>query len=544
MISVSAAYCPNCAALLSFEQGRAHVSCAYCEATLVLDTGRVTHRRPQGASGPAALSAEASVEPIAQPDPSLFVRDAPRFRTRIIEQLAPHAAGVSHDLFRTIELEEERFGIVSMRSIASDSKPVAIDLGPAWDMLSESLEDDGDPGLAANLALEELARNPAFQRLECVIAVLDPKRTTALVYTAGASHAALWVSTEEARPILAGTNHQPMERADLAKAGNQFENGRLLSLAAQDLLVIASFGFLNDQGIGSGFPRLMTQTLRDHLGEDPQRIVTLIKNEFWKQREAGYNPAAPLTGDLRIAAVGARLAEIDESAASESLPIETAETRHFQVALLRAPRTGDEAVDGVRFWPLEGDRHALLWLQYDGALPAEILNSAQAGANDVLSRTDHGDFDNARAAGRSAYTRIVSEHSLDPGRFRMLVLHLSDEFKRVQFFARGWKAPITLGARGLRPDAEQQQFDEGGHCTVKDLGRLFFPGSLDYEGNVIQAADLAGRWHGGKSSHLYEALRLHWRTRKCEKALTKIARAASADAGRSNTQGLLLITGM
>ncbi|QDV06029.1 hypothetical protein Poly30_15330 [Planctomycetes bacterium Poly30] len=543
MISVSAAYCPNCAALLSFEPGQGHVSCAYCEASLVLDTGRVTHQRSHGLS-PSTPTPEVSSEPIAQPDPSLFVRDAPRFRTRVIEQLAPEAAGPSIDLFRTIELGEERFGIVSMRCIDSASNPVAMDLEPAWEVVSESLEDDGDPGLAANLALEELARSPAFQRLECVIAVLDPKRTTALVYTAGANHAALWVSTEEARPILAGANHQPLERADLAKASSQFENGRLLSLAAQDLLVIASFGYLNDVGIGSGFPRLMTQTLRDHLGEDPQRIVTLIKNEFWKQRESGHQVAAPLVGDLRIAAVGARLAEIDELEAPETLPIETFESRHFQLALLRAAREDGVTTDGVRFWPLAGDRHALLWLQYDETLPEGALEAARAGADAVLNRTSHGDFDNARAAGRSAYARIAAEHSLDPGRFRMLVLHLSDEFQRVKFFARGWKAPITLGARGLRPDAEQQQFDEGGECTVKDLGRLFFPGSLDYEGNVIRAADFAERWHGGKSSHLYEGLRLHWRTRKSEKALIKLVRAAIADAGRENAQGLMLVTGV
>lgn len=551
MISVSAVYCPNCAALLSFEPGQSHVTCAYCEASLMLDMGRVTHHRSAGAAGdgPAtdpgsAGDGAAAAVPIAQPDPTLFVRDAPRFRTRIIEQLAPPGTADGADLFRTIELENDCFAIVSLRCVDAKSKPVTVPLEPAWEVLAESLGDDGDPGLAANLALEELAGNPAFQRLECVIAVLDPARTTALVYTAGAHHAALWVSTEEARPITAGTNHQPLERADLAKAGSHFENGKLLRLAAQDVLVVASFAYLSDEGIGSNFPRLMTQTLREHLGEDPQRIVTLIKNEFWTQREAGYRVSAPLSGDLRIAAVGARLAEIDASAAAEPLLLETLETRHFHVSLLRAPLSGESTTDGVRGWDLDGDRYAVVWLQFEEALPEAVLASAQAGVDDVLGRTEHGDFDNSRAAGRNALGRIASEHGLDPGRFRMLVLHLSNEHGRVKFFARGWKAPLTLGARGLRPDHEQQQFDEGGECTVKEGARLFFPGRLEYEGNVIKASEFSERWHGGKASHLYEALRLHWRTKKGEKALTKMVRAARADVGSERALDLALVTGV
>ena len=545
MISVSAAYCPNCAALLSFEPGDAHVTCSYCDASLMLDTGRVTHQRGAlGAGVPGAVSRE-SASPIAQPDPSLFVRDATRFRTRIIEQVAADGGAAPPDLFRTVELEEDRFAIVSMRCVDGDSKPVAVDLEAAFETLSESLGDDGDPGLAANLALEELSGNPAFKKLECAIALLDPARTTAVVYSAGTRNAVFWVSTEEGRPIIAGTSHQALERADLARVGSQFDNSKVWSLAAQDLLVFASFAYLTDQSMASNFPRLMTQTLRDHLGEDPQRVVTLIKNGFWEQREARHDAHEPLAGDLRIAAVGARLASVEAAEAAPAPTVEVFKSRHYHVAIQRAEarETGSNALDGARFWPLTGERHALLWMQTDGGLSPEAVDAAKEAVDFILN-SGSGDFDNARAAGRHAIQAVEAAYGLDPAGLSMLVMHLSDEHQRVKFFALGWKAPITLGSRGIKPEHEQQQFDEGGECTIHEHARLFFPGALQYEGNAIKARDFSERWYGGKSSHLYEAMRLHWRTRKSEKALRKFIRAAAADTSHSAAQGLALVTGV
>ncbi len=554
MISVSAAYCPNCAALLSFEPGDAHVTCSYCDASLMMDTGRVTHQRSAparfaAASGGAAQTDPESAAPIAQPNPSLFVRDAARFRTRIIEQVAADGGTAPPDLFRTVELEEDRFAIVSMRCVDGKSNPVPMDLEPAFEVLSESLGDDGDPGLSANLALEELSRNPSFQKLECAIALLDPARTTALVYSAGTRNAVFWVSTEEARPIMAGTNHEALERAHLAKVGSQFDNSKVWSLAAQDLLVFSSFAYLIDEAMGSNFPRLMLETLRQHLGEDPQRIVTLIKNGFWEQRETGREAHEPLAGDLRIAAVGARLAEVDDSGAAPAPNLEVFKSRHYHVAIQRAeipaaePGAESRPLDGVHFWPLSDDRHALLWMQYPDGVTAEALDAAKEAVHGVLGSSS-GDFDNAREAGRRAVDGAMPSFGMDPAKVQMLVLHLSDEYQRVKFFARGWKAPITLGGRGIKPEHEQQQFDEGGECTIHENARLFFPGALGYEGNVIKAQDFSERWYGGKSSHLYEALRLHWRTRKSEKALMKIVRAAAADTSHAGTQGLALVTGV
>lgn len=548
MISVSAAYCPNCAALLSFEPGAQHVTCSYCDASLMMDTGRVTHQRA-GASAGGSGGSQASVEPIVQPDPSLFVRDAPRFRTRIIEQEAPKAGTAPSDLFRTVELEEDRFAIVSLRCVDDESKPMPMDLESAFEVLSESLGDDGDPGLAANLALEELSQKPQFRKLECAIALLDPARTTAQVYSAGTRDAVFWVSTEEARPIVAGTNHRALERADLAKAGSHFDNSKVWSLAAKDLLVFASFGYLTDEAMGSNFPRLMTQTLREHLAEDPQRIVTLIKNGFWEERESGRSADKPLAGDLRIAAVGARLADVDAAEAAPAPTIEVFKTRHYHVAIQRAASPPDAAaeeslsLDGVRLWPLSDDRHGLIWVQSAEGISTEVLDAAQGAAHAVMGSAT-GSFDNAREAGRHAVQAVVATAGLDLSQLKVLVMHLSDEYKRVKFFARGWKAPITLGSRGIKPEYEQQQFDEGGECTIKENGRLFFPGGLAYEGNVIKAQDFSERWYGGKSSHLYEALRLHWRTRKSEKALMKILRAAAADTSSDAVHGLALVTGV
>ena len=551
MISVSAAYCPNCAALLSFEPGQVHVTCSFCDATLMLDLGRVTHRRSamEPKDGRAAQAEPEKAAPIAQPNPSLFVRDVTRFRTRIIEQEAPNGGTAPPDLFRTVELDEDRFAIVSMRCVDAKSSPVTMDLEPAFEVLSESLGDDGDPGLAANLALEELSRNPNFAKLECAIALLDPARATAQVYSAGTRDAVFWVSTEEARPIMAGTNHGALERAHLAKAGSHFDNSKVWSLAAQDLLVFSSFAYLIDGAMGSNFPRLMLETLRQHLGEDPQRIVTLIKNAFWEQRESGRKAHEPLAGDLRIAAVGARLADIDASETGVVPNIEVFKSRRYHVAIQRAeaPAAVGETLatplDGVRFWPLSDDRHGLLWMQYPVGLLPEVLDAAKAAAHGVMG-SKGGDFDNAREAGRQAIDSVVQAFGLEAGSVQMLVMHLSDEHRRVKFFARAWKAPITLGSRGVKPEHEQQQFDGGGECTIHENARLFFPGALEYEGNVIKAQDFSERWYGGKSSHLYEALRLHWRTRKSEKALMKIIRAAAADTSHTAAQGLALVTGV
>ena len=61
---------------------------------------------------------------------------------------------------------------------------------------------------------------------------------------------------------------------------------------------------------------------------------------------------------------------------------------------------------------------------------------------------------------------------------------LVDAFERVKYFRAGWKQPLGLSGRGVRDGSAGQQFDEGGEATVADGCRLFFPGGLQYEGQV------------------------------------------------------------
>ena len=532
MVRAYSPHCPNCAAALRFDPQATGLDCEYCGATLILDFGSITHRRSANvpAAAPASgLDSAPAREPVVQPDPTLSCRDAARFTMRIVEQKREAPAP---GIFRSIELDGDRFAVAALRCTDDDGVPVALELASAFDVLVASLEDDGDPGLAVNLALEEVARDARFQKLEACVCVFDPARTTATVYSAGSRDAVMWVSTEEARAILAGPSHQALVKSDLARRGSQFDNGRTIQLAALDLIVITSFAFLNDPVIGRGGAQVLAQTLREHLAEEPERVVTLVKNGFWTAREKrGGNPE-DLAGDLIVAAIGARLAA-PERGETEPASIATFETPRFDVALQRSP--GDFA----EVWRIDANRHALLWVEGNGEDPAaETCAAMKEAVTEVLGNSNHGDFDNPRAAGRHALHRVTSDG------LRCLVAHLSDEHRRVKYFTRGWKAGAMLGARGLRPDHEQQQFDEGGELTLHDHERVFFPGMLDYEGEIAKAEDLAGRWFGGKSSHLYEALRLHWRTRRCGRMLEKIFAAVHADVSpRAEVRGLGLITG-
>ena len=536
MVRVFSPHCPNCAAALRFDTQAKGLDCEYCGATLILDLGSITHRRSSRA--PAEESAQESTPrsasqrpraPIAQPDPTLSSRDAARFTMRIVEQ---KPAGPAPGIFRSVELGGDRFAVAALRCTDDDGAPVALGLSSAFDVLVESLEDDGDPGLAVNLALEEIARDARFQKLEACVCVFDPARTTATVYSAGPRDTAMWVSTEEARAILAGPSHQALVKSDLARRGQQFDNGRTIQLAALDLIVITSFAFLSDPVIGQGGAHVLGQTLREHLAEDPERVVTLVKNGFWDARATRGGEPKDLAGDLIVAAIGARLAA-PENGVAEHASIDTFETPRFDVALQRSP--GDRA----EVWRLDPHRHALLWVQgLDEGSSTETFKAMKGAVTEVLGNSGHGDFDNPRAAGRHALQSVASDDLC------CLVAHLSDEHRRVKYFTQRWKAGAMLGARGLRPDHEQQQFDEGGELTLHDHERVFFPGALDYEGEISKAEDLAACWFGGKSSHLYEALRLHWRTRRCERMLQTLYAAVRADVpSESTVAGLGLMTG-
>lgn len=510
------------------------VTCEYCGATLLLDPGRITRQRA-AAARPRPVEATSEGGPaLEQPDPTLSVRESARFSMRVIEQPAGSpASGESADLFTSLELGDDRFAIASLQCVDGDDGPLPLPMGGALAVLEESLGDDGDPGLAVNLFLEEISRHPRFKKLRAAVCVIDPRRTTATVYSAGVRSGLMWVSTEEGRPITAGPSHSALEKLDLAKRGNQFDNGKVIQMAALDLLVVPSFGFLYDPALGMEGGRALTEVLRENFADEPERIVTLVKNAWWEARAKRRGADAPLSGDLVVAAVGARLAEPEEGAL-EDLRVELLSTDRFDVAVQRRPG------DFVLLAEVEaGKRHVLIRARATGEviLDAANFDALAAATLAVHAERGHGNFDNPRAAGRAGLAAIGRD-DID-----LIVCHLSDEHGRTKYFVNCTKLAPAIGARAVRPDHEQQQFDSGGEVTLPEHARILFPGTAPYEGEVLRGDHLAEVWYGGKASHLMEALRLAWRTRRADRALGKIARAMAADAGRDAVQGLALVQG-
>jgi hypothetical protein len=88
-----------------------------------------------------------------------------------------------------------------------------------------------------------------------------------------------------------------------------------------------------------------------------------------------------------------------------------------------------------------------------------------------------------------------------------------------------------------------QQYDEGGQAWPKNGSRVFFPGALRTDQIAYNTEDLAGAWSGGKASRLYSALVDHWKTKKTDKALEKLALAARSDVTDQPVAGMALVTG-
>ena len=238
-------------------------------------------------------------------------------------------------------------------------------------------------------------------------------------------------------------------------------------------------------------------------------------------------------GNVSVAAVRAVLPPVVEKLASGPTT-EVIQTRKFEVALMRGSR------DVVRHLPLFSNRHVVVWLSpAEGSLSSSQADAACQAVLDVLGVENHGDNEDPRLAGRQALAAMRAT----PAQVRVAVIQLFDEWERVKYFRAGWKQPIELGGRGLSGDG-QQQYDEGGDATVHKGSRLFFPGSLELEGQHAQADSLARVWFGGKASLLYEALVNHWKTKKSDKALEKLALAACGDRPGSPIQGLGLVTGI
>jgi hypothetical protein len=252
--------------------GATRVTCSYCQALLVIDEDRVSTRRPR-VEPPRAGTEEDDEQPYPEPDATLWAKVYPRFELSIIEQKIPQAVP---ELFAGLELGDERFAFVSMRVVDREGKPQSHDLGPAWEALRRSLEDDGDPGLAANLALETLCSKPFDHRLECAAVLFEPRHMRVISYAAGVTHGLMWASGEEGRALRLDGHHAALERKMLREASDHFSNATPIHLATKDLILIPSAGFMGRGARGhSEGPRVLGEVANAQLGEEPLRVVTL-----------------------------------------------------------------------------------------------------------------------------------------------------------------------------------------------------------------------------------------------------------------------------
>lgn len=533
-IRIQALHCPSCGAPLDVPPGAPRATCAFCHAVLAVEHERVSTTRAQ--QPPTERKPEEPIAPYPEPDVTLSSFVAPRFELSFLEQPIPDAPP---EVFAGFELGDQRFALAYLRVVDAHGAGVTTDLAGAFAALKDSLEADADPGLAANLALEALCRKPFPHRLECSVALFEPRHMRVVLYNAGCRDAVFWASSEEGRAVTPGTPHDALERKFLREARDHFHNHPPVHLAAHDVVVMASAGFCGrGRGSSTNGVRVLLDTLNGQLGEEPLRVVTLAKNGFWEdfqehRRRHKKAELAPL-GHVKLAAVRAVLPPQAE-ALPKDLVVETVKSRRFEVALLARP------ADEVALVPLHGDRQVLIWLSpVKGALPPKAFETAKAAIVDLLDRPDYGDNENPRQAGRNAYDAL----GVKPDAVRLAVIQLFDAHERVKYYRAGWKQPIGLGARGVRDGSAGQQFDEGGEATVNAGARLFFPGTLAYEGQHGSPASFATVWSGGKASRLYEAFTHHWKTKRSAAALDRLAKAALSDAPDSDLSGMAIVTGV
>ncbi len=528
---LQAPHCPACGAPIDVPVGAERVTCGYCAATLVVAAQRVTTHHP-----PPATVNEQAPETYREPEASLLNWQTSRFELSLIEQLVE---GAVPEIFAGFEVGDERFAFVSARVVDRQGHPVSWPLDDAFAALKTSLENDQDPGLAANLALEALCARPFDHRFECAMALFDPKRMRVTPYAVGAANAITWASSEEGRGVTLANHHGALERKSLRERGSQFENGSPVLLGADDVVVFASPGFLGRGARHStNAAHALHQTLNEHLGEAPLRVVTLAKNAFWADRHAHARSAAEApVGHVKIVAVRPVPPALQTSL-PEGLSTRAFTTRQFEVAALVQP------TDQLELRPLHDDREVVLWAAGPGVTEA-VLATVRDAVLAVLDRRDHGDNENPREAGRRAVEAVRETHGPTVAdSMRLAVIQLFEKYRRVKYSRFGWQQPLALGPRGGRQTDSLQQFDQGGEATVSPGARLFFAGALRYDLDVATADQLAELWPGGKASRLIQALHAHWKTKRTPAALESLARAARSDEGEAELAGMALVTGI
>ena len=515
IVILNSLYCPGCGAPLDpGEQTR--FRCEYCNSVL-----QVHHRRIQQTEAPTDNPSGLDLPQL--PLSELSSSDSGRFELSVLEQAMP---GSDPDGFFPLPLAQGRFALIYLRLIDEKGKTKIGDLPALTQVVRESLEDEEDPGLAAYHALESLFQRPFDGKLEVAIALFSPNRSSVTVYNAGCQSSLWWVSSEEGRVIDLFRAYPPLERKMLRQANDHFSNCPPCYLASNDLFVLVSAAYAGRGGgpYANG-TRSLLDSLNQHLGEHPLRVVTLAKNAYWEN----LSPAAkdkPLSGHLRVAAVRA-LPPPNSAPLGLEDRFRTFNFGPFETVFLSSPG------ESLSFHTLHDNRGCFIWTDTQDEPTVDRMTQAVL---EVLDRRDHGDNENPREAGRRALAQLENPQ------VRLLVLQLFPQWGRVKWFRSSWHQPLGLGPRGLKDVARAQMFDGGGEASLDERARMLFTGDLPLAGEAPDAQELARQWHGGKASALYDTLFAHWRTTKGERALSKIAQAVRADCPNATLSGLALVT--
>lgn len=499
-VRVVALRCPQCGGDVASD-GDA-VRCAYCDVPIVIE-GR--HRPP---SRPAPERQKNKPAPY-QPTAAATVREDVfgRFGLAVLRQPI-HAD--ARETMRWVPIDASRAGLFLLRVVdpgSSGSDRVPREDPALLDALARATQDSlrarRDPGLAAKAALRALSDSGEPGGLECFVAVFDAERSDVVSYNAGCAGALVHASIEERRTIDAASDrHGVLERLLLAGDPRTFANGPTTSLAAGDAVVVCSAGLAGDGRGWSSGNRSVHETLRAAWpGGAPGTLARGALDAYWTQRERAHDAHEAPVGDLFLVAVTVK----SNKELHGDVPVGTPaprvlETERFELAFAPSP-------DAYVAWrPLDARRRAtvLVWLE---GIPAErsrpLGDAVTAGVLEVLGGTT-GDNDNPRAAGRRG---LHAAGLADDPAVKLLVLWIGDEHGKVAFFARGWRTPLDLDARGSR-GGSGQQFDEGGEHWPKDGARLVFVGSLPVKERAQHLDTFVGLWPGGKASALY-AVCLH-----------------------------------
>ena len=486
------------------------MACAYCDAVLQAEPEFISET-PQPQQG----------------DRREFPSRLSQNRTGRFEMSWLHQQVVEpeKDVLHFAALGERHSALIYLRRTDSDSRTQSGVL--PLDPILENLQAYRDPGLAAHQGLEWLCQQPqGFQgRLECAICLFDDERSRVTVYSAGCRDTIYWVSNEQASVTDLAGYQGPLERKMLAEERDNFSNGRPCELAALDSVVIVSAGYAGrgDGPYASG-TSVLVQELRDLLGEDPLRLVTLAKNAFWQKRSPAAYESDP-TNSLHVVAVQAR----PKAPAAEvsTFPLVSLGTASFELAAYAG------ADDILELLPLHDERQVLVWASNDG-LPwtAEQTAILRQSVLEVLDRPQHGDNENPRVAGRLAQERVPLT--------RLVLIQCFDRYRRAKYYRTGQPHPIFLAARQGQHGSNIMAYDEGGEVTLESGSRLLFLSS-GMSGQPLSMNDLAGVWPGGKASLLHLTLTKLWTTPPSQAALQKVLAAVAGD-GVKPAPGCFLVT--